>query len=77
MREKCDKQRVIDEVSHGLHLSPIDIDGVGKTGKGVKADAYRENDLQDNRRLRHVKQSRQRACEEIVIFKETKNTEVN
>ena len=49
VREKCDEQRVVDEVSDGLHLSPIDIDGVGKTGKGVKADAYRENNLQDNR----------------------------
>src|SRR6266550_6125554 len=49
VREKRDEQRVINEVSHCLHLSPIDIDGVRKAGKGIEADAYGENNLQDNR----------------------------
>src|SRR4029077_18074660 len=49
VREKRDEQCVIDEVSNGLHLPPIDIDGVGKAGESIEADAYRENNLQDTR----------------------------
>src|SRR4029077_17004513 len=49
VREKRDEQCVIDEVSNSRHLSPIDIDRVGKAGESIEADAYRENNLQDNR----------------------------
>ena len=49
VRKKRDEQRVIDEVSNSLHLLPIDIDRVRKAGKSIEADAYRKNDLQDNR----------------------------
>ena len=49
MRKKCNKQRVIDRVSDCLHLSPIDVKGVGKTGEGVEADADRKYNLQHHR----------------------------
>src|SRR6266498_516136 len=49
VRKKRDEQRVIDEASNCLHLSPIDIDGVRKAGKSIEAHAYGENNLQDNR----------------------------
>ena len=49
MRKKCNEQRVIDRVSDGLHLSPIDVEGIGKTGKGVEADADRKDNLQHDR----------------------------
>ena len=49
MRKKCNEQRVIDRVSDGLHLSPIDIEGVGETGEGVEADADRKHNLQHHR----------------------------
>jgi len=45
MREKCNEERVIDEVSDGFHFSPIHVKRIGKTGKRVKADSDRKNDL--------------------------------
>src|SRR5437764_7992843 len=39
MRKKCNEQRVIDEVSNSLHLTPIDIHRVRQTGERVKADS--------------------------------------
>ena len=77
MRKKCNEQRVIDRVSDGLHFSPIDIERVGETGEGVKADADRKNDLQHHRRLRNAKQCSERAGEEIVILEEAEYPEVN
>src|SRR6476660_6489899 len=77
MRKKCNEQRVIDRVPDRLHLSPIDIKGVGKTGKGVEADADRKDNLQHHRRLRNSKQSSERAREEIVILEEPKYPQVN
>src|SRR5262245_39972533 len=77
MGEKCNEERIIDRVSDGLHLSPIDIEGVGEAGECVEADADGKHDLQHDRRLRNAKQCSKRACEEIVILKEPKYTEVN
>ena len=77
MRKKCNEQRVIDRVSDRLHLSPIDIEGVGETGEGVEADADWKHDLQHHRRLRNAKQCSERAGEEIVIFKEPEYPQVN
>ena len=45
MREKCNEERVIDDVSDGLHFSPIDVKRIRKTGKRVKADPDRKNNL--------------------------------
>src|SRR5690348_7391874 len=77
MRKKCDEQRIIDWISDGFHFSPIDVEGVGKTGEGVKADADRKYDLQYHRRLRNAKQCSQRASEEIVILEEPKYPKIN
>src|SRR5436190_10825544 len=56
MRKECNEERVIDRVSHGLHFSPIDVEGVGQTGKGVEADADGQDNLQHHRRRRNAKQ---------------------
>ena len=45
MREKCNEQRVVDQVSDGLHFSPIDVECVRKTGEGIEADSNREDNL--------------------------------
>src|SRR5262245_55450960 len=45
VRKKCNKQRVIDRISDGLHLSPIDVQRIGETGERVEADADRKHDL--------------------------------
>src|SRR6476469_3660567 len=77
MGKKCNEQRVINRVSDGLHLSPIDIKRVGETGECVEADADRKDNLQHHRRRRNSKQCSERAGEEIVILEETKYSEVN
>src|SRR4029077_5304316 len=77
MRKKCNEQRVIDRVSDGLHLSPIDVEGVRETGEGVEADADWKHDLQHYRRRTYAKQSSERAGEEIVILEEPKYPQVN
>jgi|SRR4029078_5349174 hypothetical protein len=77
MRKKCNEQRVIDRVPNRLHLSPVDIKGVGKTGKGVEADADWKHDLQHHRRRRNSKQRSERAGEEIVILKEAEYPQIN
>ena len=41
VRKKCNEHRVIDRVSDGLHLSPIDVERIRETGEGVEADANR------------------------------------
>src|SRR5437773_1856702 len=46
MREKCNKQRIVDQVSDCLHFPPIDIEGIRKTGERVEADSDRENNLE-------------------------------
>ena len=45
MREKCNEQSVVDQISDGLHFSPIDIKRVRKAGERVEADPNWENNL--------------------------------
>ena len=45
VRKKCNEECVIDRVSDGLHFSPIDVERIRKTGKRVKADPDRKNNL--------------------------------
>src|SRR4029077_5220335 len=47
MREKRNEQCIVDEISNSLHLSPVDVDGVRKTCKGIEADSERKNNSQN------------------------------
>src|SRR5262245_8461472 len=75
--KKRDEKRVIDRVSNGLHLSPIDVERVRETGECVEADADRKHDLQHDRRRWNAKQCSKRSGEEIVILEEPKYPQVN
>src|SRR5215472_11544147 len=70
MREKCNEQRVVNEVPLSLHFSPVDVERVGKTRERVEADTDWQYDLQYNGGCRYMQQSSQRTGKKVVIFKE-------
>ena len=77
MREKCNKQRIIDQVSDSFHFPPIDVERIRKTCERVEADSDRENNLQTPMMTWGYGASQLRTSKEVIVLKKTENSQVN